>query len=239
MKRCISIFVASAAFIAAVGCTEEPIGLFSDQNYIHFKKESSEAYRFSFATVPGTEEYEYKIPMTLIGRELNDDKEYKIEVVTEGKLVTTATSASFSLPSSTVFHKGVYEDELVVRLTDNPELSVEKMIVLRVADNDNFLVGPVKYSTAVLYVCNYLVQPEWWNSEMETIFLGAFSELKYQQFIIATGISDLSDKTVVEITAYVSTFVYYLREQASNGNVIYEQDGVTRMIDTIPYNNMI
>lgn len=240
MKRILSTISVCLTFFALIACNEDQIDTFGDQNYIHFKQESKKVYRFSFATVPGVTEYEYKIPMTLIGKALSEDKEYGIEVVTEGaEILTTATSASYKLPESIVFKKDVYEDTLKIVLTDNAELAQEKCLVLKVVDNDNFKVGPVKYQTAVLYLSNYLVQPDWWDDEMTSIFLGEYSDIKYQQFIIATGITDMSQMTSLQVTAYVSTFVYYLRDLDVQGTPVYESDNQTKVLDTIPYNKNI
>lgn len=227
-------------FFSLIGCTEDTLDVFGDQNYIHFKQESKKVYRFSFATVPGQNEYDLEIPMTLIGKALTQDKEYSVEVVSKGEgLVTTASSASYKLPKSILFRKDMYEDTLKIHLTNNAELNEEKLLVLKVADNDNFKVGPVKNQTAVIYLSNYLVQPDWWNDDMTTIFLGEYSDIKYQQFIVATGITDMSKMTSLEVTAYVSTFVYYLRALDQQGKTVYEADNQTKVLDTIPYNKNI
>ena len=240
MKRFLSTISVCLTLFTVLACNEDQIDVFGDQNYIHFKQESKKVYRFSFATVPGTDEYEYKIPMTLIGKALSEDKEYGIQVVTEGaELVTTATEASYQLPQSLIFKKNVYEDTLRLTFTNNAELSQEKLLVLKVVDNDNFKVGPIKNQTAVIYLSNYLVQPDWWDEDMTNIFLGEYSDIKYQQFILATGITDMSQMTSLQVTAYVSTFVYYLRALDEQGTPVYEADNQTKVLDTIPYNKNI
>lgn len=239
MKRKIFIFTLFSVLVSLSSCQEDAIELFGDQNYIYFTQESKKPYRFSFATVPGTEVYEFKIPMSLIGKMLPSDRTYRVEVVTSGsELVTTASSASFSLPENPVFRSGLIEDTLKVTLRDNPELAQEKVLVLRVADNDNFLVGPVKNQMAVLYLSNYLVQPDWWDEDMENVFLGPYSDIKYREFIIATGKSDLTGLSASQVQAYVITFIYHLRELDENGNTLYEADGVTKVLDTISYTNI-
>lgn len=240
MRKFISIISVCLTFFTLMGCAEDQIDLFGDQNYIHFKQESKKVYRFSFATVPGVDEYEYKIPMTLIGQALSEDKEYAVEVVTEGDdLVTTATSKSYTLSQSNVFQKNVFEDTLRIQLKNNAELSNEKLLVLKVADNENFKVGPVKNQKAYIYLSNYLVQPDWWDDDMSSIFLGEYSDIKYQQFIVATGITDMTGMTSLQVTAYVSTFIYYLRALDEEGKTVYESDNLTKVLDTIPYNKNI
>ena len=239
MKRIIFIFTLLSVLMSLPSCQEDSIDVFGDQNYIHYKQESKKPYRFSFATVPGVEEYEFKIPVSLIGKTLTSDKTYRIEVVTSGSdVVTTATSATYTLPENPVFRSGMIEDTLKITLRDNPELAQEKVLVLTVADNDNFLVGPVKNQLAVLYVSNYFVQPEWWDDDMTNVFLGTYSDIKYREFIVATGKSDLTGMSVAQVQAYVITFIYHLRELDEQGQTLYEADGVTKVLDTISYTNV-
>lgn len=239
MKRHIAILALAASGLFASSCTEESIELYGEQNYIHFTNQSSKVYRFSFATQPGKDEYTLEIPVTLIGRALENDAEYGVTVITEGENATTASGASYSLPEHPVFHKGIFEDVLSVKLFNTDELKTEKKLVIGVTDNASFKVGPAKYRTAVIYFSNVLTQPDWWDDDMASIYLGAYSDIKYQQFIIATGVTDLKDKTVAEITAYVVQFIYYLRDLDEKGTPAYESDGITKVLDTIPYSKNV
>lgn len=237
MKKYIFLLL-FGSITAFSSCNEESVPVYGGQHYIHFTQLSEKAYRFSFATQPGVSEYTLKIPMTLIGSALSEDLAYSVEVVTEGDNATTATSASYKLPDSPVFRKEAFEDVLSLKLIDNPDLETEKRIVLSVAENSNFKPGPAKYCTATIYVTNKLAQPDWWDSDFDKVFLGPYSDIKYQHFIIATGVSDLNDKTTAEITAYVSDFVYYLRKLDDQGKTVYESDGKTKVLDSINYTNV-
>ena len=66
-------------------------------------------------------------------------------------------------------------------------------------------------------------------------FLGDYSDEKYEEFIKATGVSDLSDMDNSEISALCRQFVYYLRELRDNGNEVLEKDG-RPMLDGININ---
>ncbi len=235
MKIYKSLILSCAVLLGVCACTEDPIEVFGYDNYLHFTQESKKAYRFSFATVPGEAEYEYEIPMTLIGRALDVDKEYKLDLVTEGDIVTTATTASYQLPEKLYFGKGKFEDVLKIKFIDNAELNEEKVLVLSVAENENFKKGPVDHQTAVIYLSNYLVQPDWWSDDMETVFLGDYSDIKYEHFILATGISDMTDMSAEKVKSYVTTFVYYLWALDEKGQTVYEADGQTKVVDSIPY----
>jgi hypothetical protein len=52
---------------------------------------------------------------------------------------------------------------------------------------------------------------------------------------VATGITDLKDMDDAHITAYVSEFVYYLRNLDAQGTPLYEADGITKVLDTVSY----
>ena len=95
--------------------------------------------------------------------------------------------------------------------------------------------GPVDYLTAIIYVSDILTQPDWWDQEFETAFLGPYSDIKYRTFIESTGVSDLSGMDVTEISAYVRMFIYYLREMDLAGTPVYESDGVTKVLSTINF----
>ena len=141
----------------------------------------------------------------------------------------------YDISLSPVFKEGVYSDNLVVTLHNVPELQEEKCIVLRIENNENFLQGPEDYLTSIIYVSDILSRPDWWDSDFETIFLGPYSDIKYEHFIIATGISDLSDMSVPDIQAYVRMYVSYLQQLDAEGTPLYESDGQTKVLDTIVY----
>ena len=64
--------------------------------------------------------------------------------------------------------------------------------------------------------------------------LGEYSDEKYEEFIKATGVSDLSDKDNSEISALLPPgFVYYLREQRDNGNEMRKRTDVRCSTESI------
>lgn len=235
MKTYIKILALSLLVAGSVSCQEEQLPTFQDGHYLQFKQASETPYRFSFATHPGETTYDLEIPVLLIGKALSHVEPYEVEVVTDGEIKTTATTASYSLPSPVLFGQDVFEDVLHVTLKDNEELSTEKLLVLRIKANDVFSLGPEEFRTAVITLTNKLARPAWWNDDMERIFLGPYSDIKYEQFILATGISDLTDATAAQITAYVVQFVYYLREKDAAGQPVYEADGITKVLSSVPY----
>ena len=236
----------SLLLIAAciTGCQEEQLPTFdTDMHYVHFEKMWDEPIRFSFQTTPDEDEHKVEIPVTLIGLALPEAMDYSVSIVTEDnpfvagnqEYITTASEDVYDIALSQSFDAGVYADNLVVTLHNVPELQEEKCIVIRIENNDNFLQGPVDYLTSIIYVSDILTQPDWWDTEFADAFLGPYSEIKFRHFIIATGISDITGMDVSEISAYARMFVYYLREMDLAGTPVYEEDGVTKVLDTINF----
>ena len=95
-------------------------------------------------------------------------------------------------------------------------------IIGRVLEDAGFSVGIIS-------------QPDWWNDDFAAAFLGDYSDEKYEEFIKATGVSDLSDMDNSEISALCRQFVYYLREKRDNGSEVLEKDG-RPMLDGIIIN---
>lgn len=227
-----------AGILSAQGCTELEIPTFDTAtHYIHFKDDVKKETRFSFAVNPGVEEYTIQIPVTLIGMALEADTEYDISLVTEGDLATTASGKTYKI-SNHMFSKGVYEDFLGVTVYKTDELSEEKRITIKIGENNVFALGPQDYITKVIYISNIMSRPDWWTDEFNAAYLGEYSDIKYEHFIIATGVSDLSKMSNAEISSYVRAFVYYLRELDSKGTPLYEKDGVTKVLSTIRFTNV-
>ena len=239
MKK-ITIFSASiAALLCLSACSEKALEVFGNEHYVHFTEDQTKEYRFTFATAaPGTKEHTMKIPMELIGRELENDLDFAVEVVTTGDLKTTAAASDYSL-GKTTFHKGVYKDSLNVTLKNSASLTTEQRLTLKLVANDNFLLGPANNRVAVIYFSNMLTKPSWWAGTIETTFLGEYSDLKYQHFIVATGVTDLENVDTMMMKALTTTFVYYLRDLSEKGTPAYESDGVTTILATVPYNKFV
>lgn len=235
MNKKYIILVFLASLVALASCKEEEILKFGDQRYLHFKEPfEKKAYRFSFATTPGADEHTIKIPLSLIGRVGERNKEYKLEVVRDGKMPSTISSSSFSLPKTPLFRSMAVEDTLEVKLINTADLKTERLLHLKIAENEEFKLGPVEYRSAYIYVSNVLSQPDWWNADMKKVFLGEYSDIKYKNFIIATGVTDLKGASIAKINALVMQFVYYLQNLDAQGKTLYEADGKTKVLDTVP-----
>lgn len=229
----------AVALACTVSCQEETLGVFGEEHYVNFVEDQTKEYRFSFATAaPDLTEHTINIPVEYIGRKIESDLEYKVEVIAAGELKTTASPSSYSV-ERTVFHKDSFTDTLKVVLKKTDELTEEKRLAVSIEDNDNFKRGPQKNCIAVIYFSNILTKPAWWDATIERTYLGEYSDLKYQHFILATGVTDLGEYGTMETKAIVATFVYYLRDLSEKGTPVYEADGQTEMLATVPYNNFV
>ena len=106
---------------------------------------------------------------------------------------------------------------------------------VRIVEGGAYRPGPTSNSLRIIRVSNIISQPDWWNDDFAAAFLGDYSDEKYEEFIKATGVSDLSDMDNSEISALCRQFVYYLRELRDNGNEVLEKDG-RPMLDGININ---
>ena len=108
-------------------------------------------------------------------------------------------------------------------------------IAVRIVEGGAYRPGPTSNSLRIIRVSNIISQPDWWNDDFAAAFLGDYSDEKYEEFIKATGVSELSDMDNSEISALCRQFVYYLRELRDNGNEVLEKDG-RPMLDGININ---
>ena len=242
------IFYCSMVCLATViltGCEEQQLPTYDvNTHYVHFERMwNDRPVRFSFQTTPLENDYTVRIPVTLIGLAITEDKDYAVSVVTEDEpykvgnveYATTASPAVYDIDLAQTFSARVYSDELEITLHNVPdELEEEKCIVLRIENNENFFQGPQEYLISIIYVSNIISQPDWWDDDFSLIYLGPYSDIKYRHFIIATGVSDLSEMDNSEIDAYVREYVYYLRKQDAKGTPVLEKDG-SKVLDTINF----
>ncbi len=236
MKRL--IFICTALAVALSACKSEEIPTYSGDSYIYFDKPSDRSTSVSFAVMPGEDEYELRIPVTVVGKMPSADKAFAVRVVTTGDNSTTLSSASYELPDAPIIHAGLYKDYLSVILRRTTEIDgLEKKLVIAIDNNENYKVGMTAHSTATIFVGDLLIRPDWWTTQVSTIFLGPYSEEKYMAFITATGEWDMSEVNADDFVSYVRTFIYYLRRMDDEHTTVYESDGTTKVLDSITYTN--
>ena len=149
---------------------------------------------------------------------------------------TTAPSEAYDLDPNPVIQAGMFTGETYVTVHRTAVMDEKEVdIAVRIVEGGDFLPGPTTNCLRIIRVSNIISQPDWWNQDFADAFLGTYSNKKYEEFIKATGVSDLSEMDNSEITALCREFVYYLREQRDLGNEIFDEDS-SSMLDGININ---
>ena len=170
---------------------------------------------FSFRHYAGVDDYDIRFLVRLAGKTLEEDRTYSLKVV-EDK--TTASPEDYTLATEQVFHAGVWEDYLTITLHRTPHLSEGwKRVTVQLVPNDNFLIadyiGDSNFSivnipsNAVTVLFSDLIsKPDWWDDRITDFYLGEYSDRKYERFIEATGVSDLSGYSSIELVEIINHF---------------------------------
>ena len=208
-----SIFFSIAVVLALLtvfGCQEEELTTYSGDYFVQFENDLSDSTSISFMFYPGKTYMDYAIPLELVG--IASDKNLTYSVVADPEF-TTATAKHYSLPEEQIFHAGRYVDTLYVRLNNTEDLSETSVrILLRIESTSDLLVGKIEQSVAIIWVTNTLAKPSWWDSDIDSYYLGTYSNKKYELFIEVTGIHDMSDLDDSEKRSYALQLKQYLEE---------------------------
>ena len=221
------IYLLAVAALGAGACSEQGLPTYGGDRYVYFVQKSDEIVRFSFKTTPGKDERTIRLAVETVSRTPDETLGYKLEIDPEK---TTAPAGSYDLDPNPVIPAGSFSGETYVRVRKTDIMDEKEVdIAVRIVE------GPTSNSLRIIRVSNIISQPDWWNDDFAAAFLGDYSDAKYEEFIKATGVSDLSDMDNSEISALCRQFVYYLRELRDNGNEVLEKDG-RPMLDGININ---
>lgn len=227
MKNYILFF---AMILGAISCTKDEVEVYSAGRYLYFpnSKNGVDTVAFSFSHYPGARSRDIAFPIALTGEPLSEPLEYKLEVVDS---LTTALPEDYELAEALMFSANVTVDTLRIRCKNvREELTSKKVqVTYRIVGNDNFTPGLSGMHMVRVVFENIVSKPLWWNGDVEKLLLGKYSPKKYEHFIIATEVSDLTDMSMSEIRELTMIFKKYLIE-----NDIMEEDNETPMVDGIP-----
>ena len=227
------IYIVAAA-LALGACSEETIPVYDgSRSYVYFTEDSTEITRFSFKTVPGQTEYTVSLPVEIVGVTPTQTLGYKLSV---DPARTTAPAEAYELDPDPVNQAGRNEGTTIV--TGKKVLAMDEReldIAVRIVEGGAYLPGPTTNVLHIIRVSNIISQPGWWNDDFANAFLGTYTDEKYEEFIKATQVSDLTDMDNSQIASLCRQFVYYLREKKDNGEEVFEKDG-TPMLDGININ---
>jgi hypothetical protein len=220
-----------AAAICFTACKKEEIDLFGTNRYVQFTSDIRDSIAFSFFFHPGKEEERIPLPVKLVGDLGIQDQGYKIEVM-PGE--STAPTGNYSLPAEQIFHKGTAKDTAWVTVKKTPDLDHREVrLVLRIAGSKELGPGQTDCTFKVIRITSTVSKPIWWDANMNTYYMGRYSEKKFRIFMDVTGVGDLTPLNNNQRLILMLQFKYYLIRQKENGTPVYMEDGAD-MLSTVP-----
>lgn len=227
-SRYFLIFLCCMALLAA--CNKDEIQTFGEQRYAQFTTPVADTAEVSFFFHPGQDIIQYALPVELIGRVSSHDVPYHIRVVDS---VTTATGNHYSLPGSFQFDAGQTADTVYLTIHKTPEMESQAfLLVLEIAPTEEVLPGEKHFTRRALRLSDMTSRPTWWDANMVNLYLGVYTDRKYQTFIEVTGVADLSQFDSNEQRDLMLQFKYYLIDRKDAGDPVLEEDG-TDMLSTV------
>ncbi len=216
-------------------CSTSETDVFGKERLLYFERQvkrptdlSYEWVRVDTAVIsvthyPGEEKIEHPFRVVLIGDTLQEDAEYRVIVV---DTLTNAREGMVTYPEKLYFRKGMVMDSLWMTIhTGEVEKDKEFYITLRLIANENFGIGYRGYSDVRLRFNNKASQPEWWDNRVEEVYLGAWSEKKFETFVLATGLTSFEGMAAGEMRFYSLKVKEYV-----GANNVTEDDGTPMMI---------
>ena len=167
--------------IFAIGCEKVELETYSGGSYVQFVDSYNDSTSFTFIFYPFESSIEYPLEVKYLGMMVDKDINYKIRVVPEG---TTATPNCYDIPENQVIQKGNVTDIAKVTFIKQPEMSTKAFrLELEILPTDDALTGAHEHIRKVFWITNKISQPEWWDSNFVSYFLGKYSDLKFAKFI--------------------------------------------------------
>lgn len=227
MKKYIALFV---FLLGLWACSTKEIEVYTSERYLYFPDSTKglDTAMISFTHHPGATTLEVPFYVGLTGPICEQPLEYKLIVVDS---LTTADPTDYDIPTGLKFAAGKNIDIVNITIKNvRPELLNKSVYVtFRIAENENFKPGLYNQQEIKISFNNIKSKPLWWTGNIERILLGEYSHKKYEYFVIATGVTDMTDMDLAAARVEVIKFKRYLI-----ANNIMEEDGVTPMVNGVP-----
>ncbi len=185
MKRI--IYIITASILLGQACKKQELKPYSGQNYLSFATDmKKDSITTSFFFYPDRNEIDIPLVIKLSGFLLNTDTKFKISVVEH---MSTAKPENYEISPYYTFKAGQTTDTVFIKLiktSDNILKSGLFSLVVKIDEDNVLMPGPNEYRMAKIVFSDLASKPEWWTKVVEKAYLGAYSEKKYQCFIIAT-----------------------------------------------------
>jgi hypothetical protein len=221
------IIILTLLVAGLAGCREEKVQVYDGDNYIQFVKHATvDSTIIPFLFSPGKMEVDSPLIVKIVGRGHAAETPYSINIDTE--LTTAVEGTHFILPGRTAFKAGALRDTLAIKFLRTTDMKMNSFrLVLRLEATDDFVLGEPRCHYYTFVVHDQVSRPVWWEEWgiVESYYLGEYSDRKFEYFIEATGVADLSEATDNEIWLYSLRFKYWLQEQENDGNLILDDWG--------------
>lgn len=209
-------------------CKKENLTTYNAGHYIQFV--SKDTVNFSFFFYAGQTEVDVALPVRLIGKMPEQDLPYKI-IPGDG---TTLPAELFTIADGYAFKKGQPLDTAHIKIKNRADLATTSYkLFLTIATAGDVQPGQTSYNQRLYLVSNMVVKPAWWTSDVDTKYLGVYTEKKYRTFMAVTGVGDVTPYTDVEKRDLYLKLKSYLIAMKDAGTPVLEADG-TDMLSTIP-----
>lgn len=217
MKKTITLFAAVAALLTTA-CNKSEILAPTDQRFIYITYPESDNSVFNFSFVSTDKQtVRIAVPIKFAGRPLSEDLAYAIQVDPASTLLE---GTEYQLPEL-VFHKEDFLDTIFVTVhrTERMESAVYNL-KFSLASNENFHATQTGALDAEIRVTAQIAQPAWWTKDVETFYLGTYSDKKFMLFTQHIFVGDYGELDDSEKKYYALLFKYWLQENPQS-----EEDG--------------
>ena len=223
MKKYLVILI---CLFTICSCTEEESPYYEGGHYIYFRNSyTSDSIEMSFFFYPGQDKVPVWLKLESGGDIFTKDVPVKFSV---DKDLSTAAEEDYDLPTDAVFHAGHQKDSTQLFLNYTPKLDDKRFkLVVNLDASDAYTPGPKLYRKAVIIFTAIPSRPEWWDSDIENVYLGKYSDLKYETLMSVTKVSDWSNLESPEKRALALQFKYYLQKCAEDPEIgpVLDEDG--------------
>lgn len=231
-------YIVLSLIISLYACSEKEIRPYEDKSMLAFGKSLIDTtYQSFFFFVE--DEIEHPVEVLLIGPVPTKDLNFSIVI---DEKVTDCPKSLYTMPKSYTFDKGQIIDTFYIKLKKSPEM-VDKTytIAFEVNDSEDLFYPGRLWGRNIITISDKAERPEWWTlsfdtdgepvrNSIESIYLGKYSRKKYEHFILATGVSNLTDMSSGEIRNLSIKFKRYLKAQDPK---IFDEDNNQEMTVTV------
>lgn len=222
LPYCIWIFF--IVFIFQIqGCDSSKVDYYNGNRALYFEREQfviSESGSGSYVRLdtvslnlsyyPGINEVRHPFKIRLIGNVLSEDTEYAMMKIDS---LSTAKEEMVSLPDRLLFKKGVVVDSLWVTIhKDKVETGGEYYVTYKLIENENFTIGYTGYTMVKVRFNNLVQAPLWWDEDIVNIFLGEWSQEKFETLVQVTGLFTFEGLSETEKRKYSLQLKEYIEE---------------------------